>query len=86
MDHPVTVGAQRHKVSLGIYGFLLPKFRNRYYMVNVNEAFRVYAVNLFEIKPTCLAVKPVDSDGLRPQIFPALVARSKVACLAALIG
>lgn len=78
MDHRVTVRAQRNEVSLRIHGFLTTEVRNRHYMVNVNEPLRVLAVRLFEIKATRLAVKAVDSNGLHPQIFPALVAGSKV--------
>ena len=65
----VTVGAQRHEISLGIHSFLAAELRNRYYMVNVNEALRVFTIGLFEIKSASFAVKTVDSDGLDPQIF-----------------
>ncbi|MNJ64063.1 hypothetical protein D3C77_600000 [compost metagenome] len=66
MDNRVTVGAQRHEVCLRIHGLLPTKIRNRYYVMDVNEALRVFAVCLFEIKPACLAVQPMDSDGFYP--------------------
>lgn len=54
--------------------------------MNVNEALCMFAVSLLEIKTACFAVKPVNSDGLHPKIFPALVSGYKVACLAAFIS
>lgn len=86
VDDCVTVGAQRYEISFGIHSFLATELRNRYYMVNMNVALRVFTIGLFEIKSASFAVKTVDSNGLDPQIFSAFVASSKVARFAAFIG
>lgn len=81
----MAVGAKRHKICFRVDGFFASEVRNRYNVVNVNEAFRVVTISLFKIETTRFAAQSMDCNSLHAQVFATLIAGSEVACLAAFV-